>query len=174
MPQARHRAPAIDPDGAAGRADPITLDGRDALNLAALKDMTEGKGTTPGSFYKSANQFGFTFNWGYINRTATANFSSGLLPVRPKDLDRRLPTLGTGKYEWKGYLNQNQHPHETGGPKGLLLNWNNRSAPAMAVSAWLYWFPIIWTGSKKKFARKKNMTRSPTSICQLPCQSRAP
>ena len=92
--------------------------GRDALNLAALKDMTEGKGTTPASFYKSANQFGFTFNWGYINRTTTANFSSGLLPVRPKGLDRRLPTLGTGKYEWKGYLKQNQHPHETGGPEG--------------------------------------------------------
>ena len=26
--------------------------GRDALNLAALKDMTEGKGTTPASFYE--------------------------------------------------------------------------------------------------------------------------
>ena len=103
--------------------------GRDALNLAALKDMTEGKGGTPASFTKAANQFGFTFNWGYINRTATANFSSGLLPVRPKGLDRRLPTLGTGKYEWKGYLKQDQHPHDTGGPKGLLLNWNNRSAP---------------------------------------------
>ncbi len=103
--------------------------GRDALNLAALKDMTEGKGSTPAGFMKSANQFGFTFNWGYVNRTTTANFSSGLLPVRPKGLDRRLPTLGTGKYDWKGYLKQSQHPNGTGGPKGLLLNWNNRSAP---------------------------------------------
>jgi hypothetical protein len=103
--------------------------GRDALNLAALKDMTEGRGTTPASFMKSANQFGFTFNWGYINRTGTANFSSGRLPVRPKGLDRRLPTLGTGKYNWKGFLKQRQHPNDTGGPKGFLRNWNNRSAP---------------------------------------------
>ncbi len=103
--------------------------GRDALNLAALKDMTEGKGSTPKRFYRAANQFGFTFNWGYINRTGTANFSSGRLPVRPRHLDRRLPTLGTGKYEWKGYLKQSQHPHDTSGPNNLLLNWNNRSAP---------------------------------------------
>ncbi|HYI36984.1 MAG TPA: penicillin acylase family protein, partial [Thermoleophilaceae bacterium] len=90
--------------------------GRDALNLAALKDMTEGRGSTPAAFMKSANQFGFTFNWGYINRTTTANFSSGRLPVRPKGLDRRLPTLGTGKYNWKGFLKQGQHPNDTGGP----------------------------------------------------------
>lgn len=103
--------------------------GRDGLNLAALKDMTEGKGSTPKRFYKAANEFGFTFNWAYANRTQTANFSSGLLPVRPKHLDRRLPTLGTGRYEWKGYLTRNQHPHHTSGPNHILLNWNNRSAP---------------------------------------------
>ena len=91
--------------------------------------MTEGKGTTPAEFCKAANQFGFTFNWGYVNRTATANFSSGRLPVRPRGLDRRLPTLGNGKYEWQGFLSQGEHPHDTGGPGGLLLNWNNRSAP---------------------------------------------
>ena len=40
--------------------------GRDGLNLAALKDMTEGKATTPSKFWKIANQFGFTFNWVYV------------------------------------------------------------------------------------------------------------
>ena len=54
--------------------------GRDALNLAALKDMTEGKASTPRRFYRAANQFGFTFNWAYASRRGTANFSSGRLP----------------------------------------------------------------------------------------------
>ena len=103
--------------------------GRDALNLAALKDMTEGKGSTPERFYRAANQFGFTFNWGYASRKGTAYFASGLLPRRSRGLDRRLPTLGNGAYEWKGYLSQGEHPHDTTGPNGLLLNWNNRSAP---------------------------------------------
>src|SRR5262245_45730822 len=103
--------------------------GRDALNLGALKDMTEGKAINPSRFYRAANQFGFTFNWAYVSRKATAYFTSGYLPKRPRGLDRRLPTLGTGQYEWIGFLSQKKHPHDTGGPGGLLLNWNNRSAP---------------------------------------------
>jgi len=103
--------------------------GRDALNLGALKDMTEGKATTPQRFWSVANEFGFTFNWGYVSRKFTSFFSSGLLPRRPAGLDRRLPTLGDGRYEWTGFLSEKEHPHDKGGPGGLLLNWNNRSAP---------------------------------------------
>ncbi|HSP96822.1 MAG TPA: penicillin acylase family protein [Candidatus Dormibacteraeota bacterium] len=103
--------------------------GRDALNLAALKHMTEGKAGSPRRFWRTANEFGFTFNWAYVSRTATAYFSSGLLPRRAHGLDRRLPTLGTGEYEWKGFIAEKRHPHDVTGPDGLLLNWNNRSAP---------------------------------------------
>src|SRR6056297_235306 len=103
--------------------------GRDGLNLAALKDMTEGDADTPDSFFESANKFGFTFNWGYANREGIAYYASGLLPVRPDGLDRRLPTLGTGEYEWEGFLDQDDHPHADGHPTGRLLNWNNQSAP---------------------------------------------
>jgi acyl-homoserine lactone acylase PvdQ len=103
--------------------------GRDGLNLGALKDLTQGKATTPGRFWRAANEFGFTFNWAYASRTATAYFASGYLPKRARGLDRRLPTLGTGQYEWKGFLRQGKHPHDVTGPDGLLLNWNNRSAP---------------------------------------------
>jgi acyl-homoserine lactone acylase PvdQ len=103
--------------------------GRDGLNLAALHDMTMGEASTPERFWRTANQFGFTFNWAYASRKATATFSSGLLPRRPRGLDRRLPTRGGGRYEWRGYLSEREHPHAVGGPGGLLLNWNNRSAP---------------------------------------------
>src|SRR5690606_774265 len=65
----------------------------------------------------------------YVSRRTTAYFSSGLLPRRPRGLDRRLPTLGTGQYEWQGFLPERAHPHDVGGPEGLLLNWNNQSAP---------------------------------------------
>ena len=103
--------------------------GRDALNLAALKDLTQGKATTPKRFWRIANQFEFTFNWAYASRQDTAYFSSGLLPVRAPGLDRRLPTLGTGRYEWRGFLSEREHPHAKSNPNGLLLNWNNQSAP---------------------------------------------
>lgn len=103
--------------------------GRDGLNLAALKDMTEGDASTPEKFWEAANKFGFTFNWGYMSRSNVAYFASGLLPVRAAGLDRRLPTWGTGDYEWQGFLSQDEHPHAAEGPSGRLLNWNNQSAP---------------------------------------------
>ncbi len=103
--------------------------GRDGLNLAALKDMTDGKAKTPDKFFSTANEFGFTFNWAYASRSATAYFSSGTLPQRAPGLDRRLPTLGTGQFEWQGTLKRLDHPHGVSGPGGLLLNWNNKAAP---------------------------------------------
>ena len=103
--------------------------GRDSLNLAALKDMTQGDASTPEAFYESANKFGFTFNWGYANREGIGYFASGLLPERAEGLDRRLPTDGSGDYEWQGFLSQDEHPHADTHPDGRLLNWNNQSAP---------------------------------------------
>lgn len=103
--------------------------GRDGLNLGALKDMTDGAASTPEKFWNVANEFGFTFNWAYASRTDTAYFASGYLPKRASGLDRRLPTWGTGEHEWQGVLSETEHPHSRGGPGGLLLNWNNQSAP---------------------------------------------
>ncbi len=103
--------------------------GRDGLNLGALKDMTEGDADTTEAFFEAADKFGFTFNWGYANREGIGYFASGLLPVRAEGLDRRLPTLGTGDYEWQGFLEQDDKPHTAGSPTGRLLNWNNQSAP---------------------------------------------
>ncbi len=103
--------------------------GRDGLNLAALKDMTEGDAETANDFFTAAGKFGFTFNWGYANRDEIAYFASGYLPERAHGLDRRLPTLGTGEYEWTGFLDQDEYPHAVGHPSGRLLNWNNQAAP---------------------------------------------
>ena len=125
--------PVIGTATSSGRAVALTRKrstfGRDGVNLMALKDMTDGKATSPDRFFNIANEFGFTFNWGYASRDTTAYFTSGLLPKRARGLDRRLPTLGTGQYEWRGFLSEGEHPHGTGGPDGLLLNWNNQSAP---------------------------------------------
>jgi hypothetical protein len=43
-------------------------------------------------------------------------------------VDPRLPTKGTGRYEWRGFLPAARHPHQVDPASGLLLNWNNRPA----------------------------------------------
>ena len=109
--------------------------GRDGLNLAALKDMTEGDGSTPEKFWEAANKFGFTFNWGYISRSNVAFFSSGRLPVRAAGLDRRLPTWGTGSSCWAS------HSPAPGG-------WNSACSPAWCrrIRPWGSWraAPTWW------------------------------
>ena len=108
--------------------------GRDGLNVAALKSMTQGDAGTAEEFWDSASRFGFTFNWGYVNREEIGYFASGRLPVRAEGLDRRLPTWGTGEYEWQGFLEPDQHPHAAGHPDDRLVNWNNQSAPGFMHS----------------------------------------
>jgi penicillin amidase len=49
----------------------------------------------------------------------------GLLPLRPRRWDERLPYPGTGEAEWRGLLKPNQLPHVINPRQGWLMNWNN-------------------------------------------------
>jgi len=49
----------------------------------------------------------------------------GLLPLRPKRWDERLPLPGTGEAEWRGLLRVKARPKVIDPPAGYLGNWNN-------------------------------------------------
>jgi penicillin amidase len=49
----------------------------------------------------------------------------GLLPIRPKGWDERLPYPGDGRAEWSGFLPAAERPHVIDPAKGWLTNWNN-------------------------------------------------
>jgi acyl-homoserine lactone acylase PvdQ len=76
----------------------------------------------------------FTFNWFYADNRDIAFASTGRLPIRAKGVYPGLPTLGTGQYDWRGFLAPNAHPHAINPPGGLLLNWNNRPAPGWGAA----------------------------------------
>jgi acyl-homoserine lactone acylase PvdQ len=67
-------------------------------------------------------------------------FSAGRLPKRNSKVDPRLPTKGTGEYEWKGYISADEHPQQVNPGSGLIVNWNNRPAPdwGAADDNWSY------------------------------------
>ncbi len=48
----------------------------------------------------------------------------GLLPIRSKNWDERLPYPGTGQAEWKGFLPVNRRPHVVDPSQHWLTNWN--------------------------------------------------
>jgi penicillin amidase len=49
----------------------------------------------------------------------------GLLPIKPRGYDERLPFPGTGEAEWRGVLKPSQRPHVINPKQGWLVNWNN-------------------------------------------------
>ena len=52
-------------------------------------------------------------------------WNPGLMPLRPKRWDERLPFPGTGAAEWAGFLKLRQMPQAINPKRGWLANWNN-------------------------------------------------
>jgi len=48
----------------------------------------------------------------------------GLLPIRPKGWDERLPYPGDGRAQWKGFLPVRERPHVIDPRQRWLTNWN--------------------------------------------------
>jgi acyl-homoserine lactone acylase PvdQ len=102
--------------------------GQDILWQLPFRDMTLGRVHDTMSFFKSVARTPFTFNIGYADDRDIAMYSAGKLPIRDPRVDPRLPTKGTGQYEWRGFLPASAHPQQVNPAGGLLVNWNNRPA----------------------------------------------
>lgn len=55
-----------------------------------------------------------------------AFWETGMIPVRPAGIDPRLPTPGTGEYEWQGMLRYEQRPHMEDPKQGFIHAWNSK------------------------------------------------
>jgi acyl-homoserine lactone acylase PvdQ len=85
------------------------------------------------SWMRSANKIGYTFNWFYVDNRDTGYFVSGRDPRRNPHEDPTLPTWGTGRAEWRGFLSLRQHPREINPKQGYFISWNNKPAPGFAT-----------------------------------------
>jgi len=93
--------------------------------LASLYDLMNAQ--TVAEFNKAGELNDMTLNQFFASTSGDiAYFHTGLYPVRAEGIDVRLPTPGTGEYEWKGYLPKSQNPQEANPSKGYFLNWNNQ------------------------------------------------
>lgn len=81
-------------------------------------------------FRSLAAQFAITINWYYADKKGNIGYvSPGRLPDRPVGQDVRLPALGDGSMEWRGFLAPEANPMAYNPAQGYLANWNNQSAP---------------------------------------------
>jgi acyl-homoserine lactone acylase PvdQ len=116
--------------------------GKDTLDLLYNRRLSNGQVHSPQSFIEAASLTPQTFNSFYMDYKHTALYTAGLLPKRAKGVDPSLPTVGTGEYEWRGFVSPEKHiqgidPQHTPVP-GTMVNWNNISAHGFGAAddAW--------------------------------------
>ena len=122
-----------------GRPYAVSLDrstrGDEPTGELALSALDSNQVHSPQEFFRAVNHFGTTFNWPYIDSRHIAYFSSGRLPIMAPGTDPSLPALGTGKYDWRGWLPLNRHPHMVEPRSDVLTNWNNKPAPGWGAAS---------------------------------------
>jgi acyl-homoserine lactone acylase PvdQ len=107
--------------------------GREILSSSAFYALNTGRVTSAKSFLKTMSAVEFSFNWFYADDRDIAYFSSGRLPVRSEGTDPALPTVGSGGYDWRGFVPFAAHAQGINPRSGVILNWNNK--PAADVGA---------------------------------------
>ncbi len=101
--------------------------GKDVLDLLFYHDLAHGLVHNVHQFFAAASQTPQTFNSLYIDDKDIGVYTSGLVPIRPANVDQDLPIDGRGKEEWRGYVSAANHPQGINPPSGEIINWNNRT-----------------------------------------------
>jgi acyl-homoserine lactone acylase PvdQ len=101
--------------------------GKDSLDLLFYHDLAHGQIRNVHQFFRAANQTPQTFNSFYLDDKDIGVFTSGLIPIRPNNVNPDLPIDGRGKDEWRGFVSFRNHPQGFDPANGQIVNWNNRT-----------------------------------------------
>jgi len=114
--------------------------GREFASAAAILDFNRNAVHSAKDFLRSAAKLEYTFNLFYIDDKDIAWYHACRCPVRAPGTYPGLPTLGTGQYDWRGFLTPKQHPQAINPAGGLILDWNTKPAPGWGAADdnWAY------------------------------------
>ncbi|HVU61174.1 MAG TPA: penicillin acylase family protein [Mycobacteriales bacterium] len=71
----------------------------------------------------------FGFNFLYVDDHGRIGYwHVGRYPIRPANVDPRLPIPGSGRYDWTGFERFRDQPHVIDPKSGYVVNWNNEPA----------------------------------------------
>jgi acyl-homoserine lactone acylase PvdQ len=114
--------------------------GREFASAAAILDFNRNVVHSAKDFLRSAAKLEYTFNLFYIDNKDIAWYHACRCPIRAPGTYPGLPTLGTGEYDWRGFLTSKQHPQAINPPSGVILDWNSKPAPGWGAADdnWAY------------------------------------
>lgn len=100
--------------------------GKDVLDQLFYYDLGHGRVHNVHQFFRAANQTPQTFNSFYMDDRNIGVFTSGLVPIEPRNVEPDLPINGNGSEEWRGFVPFRDHPQGINPPSGEIVNWNNK------------------------------------------------
>jgi acyl-homoserine lactone acylase PvdQ len=101
--------------------------GKDVLDQLFYYKLGHGEVHNIHQFFTAAALTPQTFNSFYMDDHNIGVFTSGLVPIRPSNVDPDLPINGNGKEQWRGFVSAKNHPQGMNPPSGEIINWNNRT-----------------------------------------------
>ena len=101
--------------------------GKDVLDQLFSYKLGHGLVHNIHQFFKAAALTPQTFNSFYMDDHNIGVFTSGLVPIRPSNVDQDLPINGNGKEQWRGFVSAKNHPQGMNPASGEIINWNNRA-----------------------------------------------
>ncbi len=102
---------------------------REAGALEAIYQFN--RAGTAREFGAAVARIATSHNWFCATQDGDIGFwYSGRQPIRASGVDTRLPTPGTGEYEWRGFLPFASMPQIVNPRQGFLANWNSK--------------PVVW------------------------------
>jgi penicillin G amidase len=122
--------PVIHVDGERNVAFSKRLSCKDGFldGITSFYDLMKAESVA--QFNEAAQKSNMSINYFFASTGGEiAYYHLGLHPIRPDGYDIRLPTPGTGEYEWQGYLCKTKNPHGANPESGYFANWNNQPAP---------------------------------------------
>ncbi len=100
---------------------------REASALEAIYRFN--RAGTAREFGAAAARIATSHNWFCATQDGDIGFwYSGRQPIRATGIDTRLPTPGSGEYEWRGFLPFSSMPQIINPRHGFLANWNSKPA----------------------------------------------
>jgi acyl-homoserine lactone acylase PvdQ len=103
--------------------------GRELKAALDVFDLSTGRLKSARQFVHDLSRFEMSFNAFYVDAKHIAYVTCGRLPIRAGGVDPGFPTVGTGEYDWRGFLAPDAHPHAIDPAGGVIVNWNNKPAP---------------------------------------------
>ena len=138
--------------------------GREATSGFIGASLNDGSLHSAKDLSKAAAGFGFTFNLFYVDHRDIAFYSAGRLPIRAPGTNPSLPTLGTGDYDWRGFLKARQHPQVVNPRSGVLVNWNNKPAAGFGASDSNWSFQSVDRSEMLRGFRRRNRLNGVLSV----------